>query len=201
MADWLDLFNTGGFQAGAAGLGGAADIWAFVQNERQRQAMQRIRDILSNPRQLATYIAKFQQPMSQQAVAATNRDLGANWAVQTGGAPGGALNQYTADAFAKLETDRQNQATSAALNALSGAAGVQNPQMPMGNLQNILRSLMILKRIRGDQQGEGASQIPGITVPTPGGGGYGGGSESWRDQGPFPAPRTPGIPDDYSGAT
>lgn len=198
MADegYFSGYPGGGWGAAATGVGAGADIYSFIRQEQQRQALQKIYDILANPGKLANYVNKFNQPMSGAAVSAVNRDLGANWAVQTGGAPGGAMNQYTADAFAKLETQRQETATQAALRALMGATG-SIPQAPaMGNLNNILRSLFVLRQLRGGQPQDGTP--PGIaSFPTPGGPGYGGGSETFREQGPFPRPTTA---DEMAGA-
>lgn len=174
------------FGIGSAGLGGAADIYAWMRNEQARRQQQRLYDILSNPQKLAAYTQKLSTPMSADAVAAVNRDLGANWAVQTGGAPGGAMNQYTADAFAKIETQRQQDFLNQAIASLTRAGGNVQDKMPLGNLGNIMRALQILQKIRPQQP----PADPGITAPVPGGPGYLGGSESFRDRGPFQAPET-----------
>lgn len=178
---------SGVWAGGGAALGGAADVYAFVQQERQRQQLNKIYDILSNPAKLSDYVNRFYQPMSGAAIAATNRDLGANWATMTGGAPGGAMNQFTADAFAKIETQRQQTATDAALRALTNAGGNAPAGMPMGNLQNILRSLSILRQLRGrdgtDQNGAVRDDL-GISL-----------SDRLRDsgQGVYPMPETVGA--------
>src|SRR2546430_15736431 len=91
----------GGWGAGATALGGFADLYAVARQEQQRRALQRLYDILGNPGKFAAYVNRSFDPMSAAENMAVQRDLGANWATMTGGAPGGALNQYVADALAK----------------------------------------------------------------------------------------------------
>ena len=98
------------FQAGTAALGAGSSIYEWLENYKRQQMIQRFAEILGDPRRLSAYIGKFMQPMSAAATQATQRDLNANWASLTGGATGGALNQYVADAFAKIETQRQQVA-------------------------------------------------------------------------------------------
>src|SRR5437899_6349409 len=104
MAD--EGFPGGWWGVGATGLGAGADVYQFIRQEQQRQALQRIYDILANPNRLAGYVNKFFRPMGAAENTAVQRDLGANWATMTGGAPGGAPNQYVADALAKIESQR-----------------------------------------------------------------------------------------------
>jgi hypothetical protein len=164
--------------AGVA-LGGAADIYSFINNLEAKKQQNKLYETLSDPKKLAAWVQGLQTPLTSNAINAVNRDIGANWATQTGGAPGGALNQYTADAFAKLESGRQQDTLQRAIQALSQAGG----QIPQGggggNLMNILRSLMILRAIR---QQPPTPTTPGITQPqpSPDTGGLAGGSEAFR---------------------
>lgn len=183
MADDAPLggYPGGYWGAGATALGAGADLYAFFDNLKRQAALKRLQDILTNPAKLNAYIQQFYQPLTANAINATNRDIGANWATQTGGAPGGAMNQFTADAFAKLESDRYQNAAANAIRALSGAAGggLTGGGRPMGNLQGILDILMKLK---------GAGVMPGQTpkpaaIPT-------------SPANPYPLPVPAGAPPD-----
>jgi hypothetical protein len=180
-------FPSGWYGAGAAGLGAGADLYAFLRAEQQRQQMQRIYQILANPQKLAEYVQRWYAPMSAAENAAVQRDLSANWSTMTGGAPGGAMSQFVADALAKTESQRYQTAASQALQAIQGAQGAIPNAPAGGNMGNILRSLLILKQIRGNQPQDGTT--PGL-APIPGGSGYSGGSEAFRDQSPYPKPIT-----------
>jgi hypothetical protein len=141
------IFDNPWVQGGSAALGAGADIYAWIDNQKRQAALKKIYDILANPGKLAQYINSYMQPMSRGAIDATNRDIGANWATQTGGAPGGALNQFTADAFAKIENQRYQSAAEQAIAALRGATGAGGilPTSPMGNLGSIMKILQQLQ--------------------------------------------------------
>jgi hypothetical protein len=160
-----DIFGIpeGYFGAGAGALGAGADVYSFLQQQQQRDAMQKIYSILSNPQKLAAYVGKFFQPMGAAENTAVQRDLGANWATMTGGAPGGAMNQFIADALAKIESQRYQSATGSAIDALRGAQGSAAgfPNTPGGNLGGIMKSLQILKQLRGGGESSGIADIPG----------------------------------------
>lgn len=164
---------------GAAAAGTGADIYAFIQNERNRQSMQRIYDILSNPAKLSQYVSRWYQPMGAAESKAISGDINAGWATSTGGATGGAMNQYIADALAKMESQRYQTAAGQAIQALQGSLSGVPGNLPMGNLGAILKQLAILRQIRPQQQDQ-SGQLPGITYPTPNGPGFSGGSEGFR---------------------
>ena len=159
-------FPSGWWGAGAAGLGAIADIYAFFKNQQTQEQQKKIYDILADPAKLSAYVNRWFQPMSAAENQAVQRDLGANWSVMTGGAPGGAMNQYVADALAKIENQRYQSATGTALTALTGAGGAIPGQRPMGNFGNIMQSLMILKAIKGKNGGQAASPFPPPTTVT-----------------------------------
>lgn len=157
-------FPGGGWGAGAAGLGGLADLYSWFDNYQRQQAIRKIYDILANPQKLANYVNKYYQPMSAAANTAVQRDLGSNWATMTGGAPGGAMNQFVADALAKIETQRYQSAADQAIRALGGASatGQGLPQSAGGSLQGIMQ---LLQKIKGSQPipptQTGISSVPG----------------------------------------
>src|SRR3972149_241466 len=164
MAEDFYGFPGGGWGAGGTALGLGADIYAFIQNQKARAAQQRIYDILANPAKLSQYVSRWYNPMSATENQAVLRDLGANWSVMTGGAPGGGRNKYVADALAKIESSRYQTAASQAIQALGGAASSVPGQAPMGATGNIMRSLWILKQLRDRGEGKptGLADIPGM---------------------------------------
>jgi hypothetical protein len=153
------------FNAGGAALGAGNDFFSFIQQMQQRSQQRRIADILGDPRRLSQYIGGLFKPMGQAENAAVQRDLGANWSVMTGGAPGGAMNQFVADALAKIESQRYQSASQNALQALTGASGAAGSysNIPGGMLGGIMKSLQILKQLRGGgESGGGLANIPGF---------------------------------------
>src|SRR3990167_5960710 len=149
--NWLTgLLDNQWVQGGGLALGAGSDIYALIQRYQQQQALDRIREILSNPSKLSAFIAKLYRPMSAAENAAVNRDLSANWAARTGGAPGGAQAAFASNALAGIESQRYQAAVQSALQALTGASGAggQGPQAPTGNLGAILNALM---KIRAQQ--------------------------------------------------
>jgi hypothetical protein len=157
--------GTGGWWGTAsAGLGALGDIFTTYQNAQARGQQSKVYDILSNPTKLAAYIAKLYQPMGPGQVANINRDLNANWAMQTGGGMGGAFTQHIADAMAKIENQRYQSAAQTAIQGLQGTSGFIPGQQPGGQFGNILKQLMVLRGIKG----VGGEQ-PGISFPTDGG--------------------------------
>jgi len=150
MADGDGSFSYPGGWVGAGGtaLGFGADIYSFVRAEQQRRALQKLHDLFSDPNKLQAKIAGSFAPMSAAENQAVLRDLGANWSVMTGGAPGGAMNQYVADALAKIESGRYQQHAQNVLQGLGYASGTI-PAAPKGGYTgDILKSLMILKQLR-----------------------------------------------------
>jgi len=166
MADGDSGFPGGMGGAGMAGLGALGDIWGFIQNWMQQQQQQKIQQTLMDPNKIAQGFPGVP--------AALQRDLNAQYAVSTGGAPGGAYNQYLADAFAKYYLDWMAQRIGALKGASAVGPGIQN--QPIGGLGGIMKNLQALQAIRGPQQPQGL--VAGF--PTQGGGGFGGGSEGWR---------------------
>jgi hypothetical protein len=122
--------------------------------------------------------------MSQAQNTAIQRDLGSSWAPMTGGATGGALNQYIADAMAKIENQRYQETARTAIASLGGASNTAQTykNQPGGTLGGIAKAIQMLKQLRS------GTPDSGITVPVQGGGGFMGGSETWRDRGVFPSP-------------
>jgi hypothetical protein len=184
-----DIFGipSGLFGAGSSLLGMGGDLFAYYQEQQQRKSLKAIYDILQNPQKLNDYISRLYQPMSAGLNTAIQRDLGASWAPMTGGATGGALNQYIADALAKTETQRYQDTARNAIAALGGATATADryKNQPGGNLGGIAKALQMLRQIRGT----GGAPESGITVPVPGGVGFAGGSETWRDRADvFPSP-------------
>ena len=61
MALWDDWGGMpyGGWGAGAGALGLGADAYAFYENESRRQSIQKIYDILYNPKKLTSYAGKL----------------------------------------------------------------------------------------------------------------------------------------------
>lgn len=169
MAETDTIFGipTNYFGAAGATAGAGADIYSFLRNEQQRRQVQKLYDILSNPQKLAAYVQGWYQPMSAAENQAVQRDLGANWATMTGGAPGGAMNQYIADALAKIESQRYQTAGNQSIQALQAAMGATPATMKGGYLGDVLKSLAVLKQIRGQQP---PSQTPPGIAYTPGGG-------------------------------
>lgn len=168
-------FPGGALGAGATGLGGIADIYSFIQNLQRQSQMRQIAQIMQDPRKLAAYIQRLYQPMGAAENQAVHRDLGANWSTMTGGAPGGAMNQFVADALAKIESQRYQSAAQNALQSLSGASGAVSglPVQAMGQMGNILK---VLNQLRSSQP---RSSTPGLTVPVPNEGGFGDSSGSF----------------------
>jgi len=160
MADWGDAGGMPGgwWGAATAGLGALGDLSSVVQNTQGRSQQGRIYEILSDPQKLAAYIRSLYQPMSADANTAVRRDLGAQWGAMTGGATGGALNQFIADALAKLETQRYQDAARTGVTALQGSLAGIPAQQPVGALGGVLRSLMALRGI----QGQGGGGSPGL---------------------------------------
>jgi len=151
----------GWWGAAGTGLGALSDIYSFIQNLQRSQQQQQLYDILSSPTKFAAYVNKMFQPMGAAENAAVQRDLGANWATMTGGAPGGAMNQFIADALAKIESSRYQDTSQNALRALTGAGGQIGQQAPIGMMGNILKSLLTLKQL----QPAGGGDQTGITTP------------------------------------
>lgn len=143
-------FPGGGWGAGAAGLGAIGDIYSWFDNYQRQQAIQKIYNIMSDPQKLSKYVSGYYQPMSAAENTAVQRDLGSNWATMTGGAPGGAMNQFVADALAKIETQRYQSAADQAIRALGGASatGQGLPQSQGGQFGGIMQ---ILQKIKGAQ--------------------------------------------------
>lgn len=160
--DGIDWGTWGGLGMGALGLGG--DIYGWLQNQKVRDQSSKIADILANPAKLTAYINSIYQPMSAAENTAVQRDLGANWATMTGGAPGGAMNQFVADALAKIESQRYNQAASNAIGALGGVKGAQPGQLPTSSFGTIAQQLMMLQALRRNQN---TNPSPGLaSTPT-----------------------------------
>lgn len=165
---WGDMLDSGYVGAGAAGIGGLADLYAAINNAKAREQQQKIYGIMSDPGKLAAYTQGYAQPMTQAAIGSVRRDLGSQWAPMTGGATGGALNQFIADAMAKLETQRQQTASGQAIGALGGATGAISGASPLGNLGGIMKALMTLQQIRRGPQAPGITDFKGGSVePTP----------------------------------
>jgi hypothetical protein len=139
-----------------------------MQNLKAREQQQKIYDILSNPNKFSGYVNKWFQPMGAAETAAVHRDLGSNWATMTGGAPGGAMNQYVTDALAKIESQRYQSAASSALEALKGSLGGIPGMSPMGGTAGILNSLMILQALRGKKETPPSTMPPPTTETPPG---------------------------------
>lgn len=169
---------------GGAALGAGADLWSFFQNMQRQRAMQQVYGLLSDPAKLAAYVNTYFRGMSPAENAAVQRDLGATWSVMTGGAPGGAMNQFVADALAKIESQRYQAAANQALAALSGAGqyGGALGGFPMGNLQGILRSLQMLRQLGGGSPG----LAHGFPSAEGHGSGYVGSSDLLRSLDPLP---------------
>src|SRR5262245_2987004 len=194
MADdglgWLSMFNspwaTG---AGtAASLGG--DIFSLIQNLQRQNAIRNVYQILSNPNAFAAYAGKLMPQYSPQAINLFNQGVGANWAAMTGGAPGGAAGQYLSDAWAKLISSNWANALGGAQGALGQAGQTASglPQYGMGQLGGILNALKVLRGIRGPDGGSSPGLATGF--PMPGGPGFAGGSEAFRD---YSAPQGPAL--------
>lgn len=133
-------------QWGSTGAGAASDIFSMIQNIQAAQRQKQISDLLTNPNKLAMGASKLYGGMSGPAREAAGRDLNAQWAGSTGGAPGGAQNQFLADAFAKLEMQGYQDALTKYITSLTGAPGL--PQSPMGATGGVLKSLAMLQQLR-----------------------------------------------------
>lgn len=158
----------GWYGAASGGLGAIADLGALFQNLQARQQQQRLYEIYSNPDKLSAYVSKWYAPMGAAQNQAVHRDLGAQWSTMTGGAPGGAQNQFVADALAKLESQRYESAVNQALYALKGAGGAIPGAQPMGNLGAVMKSLMTLKQMQAQPQKEpGITAMPGPASSNP----------------------------------
>ncbi len=172
MADWGDAggFPQGWWGAAATGLGALGDLSSVVQNQQGRSQQSNIYEILSNPAKLSEYIRSLYRPMSADANTAVRRDLGAQWGAMTGGATGGALNQFIADALAKIETQRYQDASRTGVNTLQGSLQGIPGQQPVGMMGGVLKSLMALRGLQGQDRS------PGL-VFRGGDNGYGSGTE------------------------
>lgn len=153
-------------QWGATGAGIGSDIFSLIGNIQAGNRASRVSDIMTNPNKLAAAAAKLYGGLSGPARDAAGRDLNAQWASATGGAPGGAQAQFLADAFAKIESQGYMDALSRYISSVGGAPGL--PTSPMGATGNVLRSLAVLSQLRGGGGGGGglvaqSGEIPGIT--------------------------------------
>lgn len=173
------------FGGGAAALGAGADAYSFSQQLQRQQALQKIYEMLQNPQKLAAYAGQLMPQYSPAATGAFNRGVNANWASMTGGAPGGAAAQFSADAWAKLISSDWFNALSGARGALGGATGAIPGAPQGGNLGSIMQSLAALQRIR-QGGGGGGGLISGFPASGGGGGDYAGSSDQLRSA--FPAP-------------
>lgn len=158
---WGDVVNSGWFGAGAAGVGGLADLYTAINNSQARDQQSDIYKILSDPAKLAAYVQSYNRPMGQAEIGSIRRDLGSQWAPMTGGATGGALNQFIADAMAKIETQRSQTGAGQAIGALQGAMGAIPGQQTMGNLAGVMRALMTLRQLRAPGGDHGGLVTPG----------------------------------------
>lgn len=149
--------GAGWWGTASAGLGTIGDIYTAYQNMQARDQQAKLYGIQSDPAKMAGYIGKLYQPMTADVADAVRRQMIApNWAATTGGATGGALTQFIADALAKIEAQRYGQAQQTALGALGGAQSNIPGQQGGFNLQGIMKNLSILRQIGGQQQ-------PGLT--------------------------------------
>jgi hypothetical protein len=98
------------------------------------------------------------------------------------------MNQYVADALAKIEASRYSDATTAALSALrgsgdalSGASRTVQAQggLPMGATGELLRQLLMLQKIRAGAQKPDANAA---VTPPAAAGDLGSSSEVLRDR-------------------
>jgi hypothetical protein len=132
-------------QAGGAALGGLGSVMGWIQNmQRDKLAAQQAK-ALSDPSQL---MAGF--PTSPAFTDPVNRALNANWAVNAGGTSGGALNQFAADAWAKLASEYMANRIA----ALRGAGSIYQgqPTQQTNQLGSVLNQLGVLARIPGQAQ-------------------------------------------------
>ena len=176
MADWdWGGMPYGGVGAGIGALGLGADAYAFYENQKRQQSLQKIYDILYNPNKLAAYAGKLMPQYSPLAMQQFNRGVNANWASATGGAPGGASVRNTADAWAAQTSSDWYKALAGAEGSLRGASGAatSQPQQPLGALTNIMQ---LLFKLKGSQQTPTPSGI--ATLPNASGGQYNAGSPS-----------------------
>ena len=188
--NWLTgLLDNQWVQGGGLALGAGSDIYALIQRYQQQQALDRIREILSNPSKLSAFIAKLYRPMSAAENAAVNRDLSANWAARTGGAPGGAQAAFASNALAGIESQRYQAAVQSALQALTGASGMSGPQPQTGNLGAIFNALSKIRAQQPTKEAGIAAYMPGSSGVWDDPSAWGGApaSSTGRQYGPFPS--------------
>jgi len=162
---WLNFTNSPWATGGAAALGGLGDIWSFIQQLQMMNLIRNPAQILQDPSKLAAGAGALLPQMSPQAMSLFNRGVDADYAVNTGGAPGGALNQAKSDAWAKLVADMYQRAVGQYIGSLQGAGQTASrlPQQGIGALGGVLNQLKQLQALRGGQS-------PGITYdPNPSG--------------------------------
>ncbi len=187
MADGEGLFGIpqGIWQGGGAALGAGSDLFAWIENYRRQEAIRNIFNQLQSPQKLASYAGNLMPQYSPAAIGAINRGVNADWASMTGGAPGGAAQQFLADAWAKLISQNWANALGAAQGGLSQASQTAGslPQSPLGALGGIMQKLAAL---RGIGAGGGGGLVAGFPMSggqTP----FAGGSEGFRgDYAPMP---------------
>ena len=177
----VNQFPGGGWGAAGTALSGASDIYGTIQKIQQYNREREIASLLSDPRKLSAYASRLFTGLSPGASTAVSRDLNANLGLRGMGGGGGAANQFVADAFAKIESGRQMDALRQAIGGLTGA------RVPGGfPTDATAKMLNVLMRLRGMKQ---PAETPGLAMsPVPGGAGYAGGSEAFRDYTPSPGP-------------
>jgi hypothetical protein len=166
-----DLFGVpGSYWGGAsAGLGAAGDIYSYIQNLKAQKERDQLFQMLANPAKLSAYVGGLLPQYSPEATAAMNRGINANWQSATGGAPGGAAAQFTADAWAKLLSENWASALNSGIAGLTRAGGMVGQNYPIGQLGGVLKQLMTLRQIGagGGSQPAGIAGLP-IGSPVPG---------------------------------
>lgn len=164
--DW----TTGNTMAGATmGLGGIADIFSLIQNQRQSDRQRQLYELLQNPQALAAHINAMVQPLSQAGQEHVSRMVQGEMAMR-GTADSRYADLASARAFSDDETSRRNTIMQYYMQALGQSAGLTGARSPIGGLAGAMQQIMRLR-------GMGRPNEPGIAAnpaaPTSGWSPYG----------------------------
>lgn len=150
----------GWMPAASMGIGGMADLFSIIQNQRAASRQRDLYSLLQNPAALAAHINGMYQPLSDAGRTAISRNVQADMAMR-GTANSGLADLEAARAFSENETSRRNAVMDAYMNALGQSAGLTGQRAPVGALGNSLQQVMLMRALRTPGSNPGIAASPG----------------------------------------